>query len=172
MSRKSPFAIQKALTGIGGEPKSIKKLRSGDLLVETKSALQSKSFLLAKNFLDSPLAVCPHKSLNSSRGVISETDLLSASEAEIILYVFPQLTQTYAQATKPSTISTTTQTDPNITNLICLPLQYLKPVSSENPIPSISSSVSTVSASSSSTQENLLPSPSAIIPTIQSVSLC
>ncbi|GFU65609.1 hypothetical protein TNCV_635321 [Trichonephila clavipes] len=36
---------------------------------------------------------------------------------------------------------------------------------------STSSSVSTVSTSSSSTQENLLPSPSAIIPTIQSESL-
>ncbi|GFX21783.1 hypothetical protein TNCV_2310621 [Trichonephila clavipes] len=38
-------------------------------------------------------------------------------------------------------------------------------------MPSTSSSVSTVSTSSSSTQENLLPSPSAIIPTIQSKSL-
>ncbi|GFY20584.1 uncharacterized protein TNCV_1118181 [Trichonephila clavipes] len=86
-------------------------------------------------------------------------------------FIVPQLTQTYAQATKPSTISTTTQTDPNITNIICPPLQYLKPVSSQNPMPSASSSVSTVSTSSSSTQENLLPSPSAIIPTIQSESL-
>ncbi|GFX79944.1 hypothetical protein TNCV_558431 [Trichonephila clavipes] len=34
-------------------------------------------------------------------------------------------------------------------------------------MPSTSSSVSTVSTSSSSTQENLLPCPSAIIPTIQ-----
>ncbi|GFT70627.1 uncharacterized protein TNCV_3091571 [Trichonephila clavipes] len=85
--------------------------------------------------------------------------------------IVPQLTQTYAQATKPSTISTTTQTDPNITNIICPPLQYLKPVSSENPMSNTSSSVSTVSSSSSSTQENLLPSPSSIIPTIQSESL-
>ncbi|GFT57952.1 hypothetical protein TNCV_2768601 [Trichonephila clavipes] len=47
----------------------------------------------------------------------------------------------------------------------------MKPVSSENPMPSTSSSVSTVSTSSSSTQENLFPCPSAIIPTIQSESL-
>ncbi|GFW31864.1 hypothetical protein TNCV_5040331 [Trichonephila clavipes] len=38
-------------------------------------------------------------------------------------------------------------------------------------MPSTSSSVSTVSTSSSSTQENLLPSPSAEIPTIQCESL-
>ncbi|GFV52882.1 uncharacterized protein TNCV_2875501 [Trichonephila clavipes] len=84
MSQKSPFAIQKALKGIGGDPKSVKKLRSGDLLIETVSALQTKSFLSAKVFLDCPLIVTPHRSLNSSRGVISEPDLLCASEAEIL----------------------------------------------------------------------------------------
>ncbi|GFW56120.1 uncharacterized protein TNCV_3852881 [Trichonephila clavipes] len=84
MSRKSPFIIHKALLGIGGEPKSIKKLRSGDLLIETISAVQSKSFLLAKTFIDSPLIVTPHRTLNSCRGVISESDLLYASETEIL----------------------------------------------------------------------------------------
>ncbi|GFW01693.1 RNA-directed DNA polymerase from mobile element jockey [Trichonephila clavipes] len=307
MVSKSPFAIQKALIGIGGEPKSVKRLRSGDLLIETTSALQNKSFLLAKSFLNSPVTVSPHKSLNSCRGVISEPDLLGTSDSEILegfsdqgvtqvrritikkdstivptkhliltfnspklpntiksgylnckirpyipnplrcfkyqrfghsqtscrgqltcsrcasvghssmdctlepkcvnctqshpsdsklcqkwklekqiqeiktnknisyfearKLIVPQLTQTYAQATKPSTISATTQTDPNITNIICPPLQCLKPVSSKNPMPSTSSLVSTYSTSSSSTQENLLPSPSGIIPTIQSESL-
>ncbi|GFW74977.1 uncharacterized protein TNCV_2678451 [Trichonephila clavipes] len=75
MSKKSPFVIQKALKGIGGDPKSVRKLRSGDLLIETASAVQSKSFLMAKTFLDSTLTVTPHKSLNCSRGVISESDL-------------------------------------------------------------------------------------------------
>ncbi|GFT72574.1 putative RNA-directed DNA polymerase from transposon BS [Trichonephila clavipes] len=64
--------------------KSIRKLRSGDLLVEIAPALQTKSFLLAKTFLDCPLTLSPHKSLNSSRGVISEPDLMCASEAEIL----------------------------------------------------------------------------------------
>ncbi|GFV06232.1 uncharacterized protein TNCV_3781791 [Trichonephila clavipes] len=85
--------------------------------------------------------------------------------------IVPQLTQTYAQATRPSTISTTTQTVPNITNVICPPLQCLTPISSKNPLPGTSSSVSTFSTSSSSTQDNLLPSPSGILPTIQSESL-
>ncbi|GFW67413.1 uncharacterized protein TNCV_3390841 [Trichonephila clavipes] len=80
----SPFAILKAIQGIGGEPKSIKKLRSGDLLIETISSLQTKSFLLAKMFLDSHLTVSPHSSLNTSRGVISEPDLLITPEAEIL----------------------------------------------------------------------------------------
>ncbi|GFT26324.1 uncharacterized protein TNCV_263711 [Trichonephila clavipes] len=84
LSIKSPFTIHKALKGIGGEPKSVKRLRSGDLLVETSSSTQTKSFLLAKTFLDSPVNIIPHKSLNTSRGVISETDLLTTSEAEIL----------------------------------------------------------------------------------------
>ncbi|GFV28160.1 uncharacterized protein TNCV_678481 [Trichonephila clavipes] len=37
-----------------------------------------------KTFLDSQLIIYPHKSLNSCRGVISEMDLLCASEAEIL----------------------------------------------------------------------------------------
>ncbi|GFT51146.1 uncharacterized protein TNCV_4817461 [Trichonephila clavipes] len=68
----------------GGEPKSVKRLRSGDLLIETNSALQTKSFLLAKSFLDCPVFVIPHKSLNSCRGVISEPDLLTTTDAEIL----------------------------------------------------------------------------------------
>ncbi|GFW09724.1 hypothetical protein TNCV_867871 [Trichonephila clavipes] len=44
-SKKSPFAIHRTIIGIGGEPKSIKNLRSGDLLIETNSAIQTKSFL-------------------------------------------------------------------------------------------------------------------------------
>ncbi|GFX56092.1 uncharacterized protein TNCV_1954121 [Trichonephila clavipes] len=80
MLQMSPFAFQKAIQGISGEPKSVKKLRSGDLLIETSSALQTKSLLLTKTFLDCPLTVNLHRSLNSCRGVISETDLLCASK--------------------------------------------------------------------------------------------
>ncbi|GFV67001.1 uncharacterized protein TNCV_356871 [Trichonephila clavipes] len=67
-----------------GEPKSAKRLRSGDLLVETSSSTQTKSFLLIKTFLDSPVNIIPHKSLNTSRGVFSEPDLLTTPEAEIL----------------------------------------------------------------------------------------
>ncbi|GFV07097.1 putative RNA-directed DNA polymerase from transposon BS [Trichonephila clavipes] len=81
---KSPFAIHKALIGIGSEPKSIKRLSSGDLLIETISALQKKSFLLAKTFLNSPVTITPHKPLNSYRVVIAEPDLLNTSESEIL----------------------------------------------------------------------------------------
>ncbi|GFX07490.1 uncharacterized protein TNCV_5092051 [Trichonephila clavipes] len=61
-----------------------KRVRSGDMLIETLSALQTKSFLLANTFLDSPVTISLHKSLNTSRGVISESDLLSTPESEIL----------------------------------------------------------------------------------------
>ncbi|GFX06984.1 uncharacterized protein TNCV_1555871 [Trichonephila clavipes] len=237
MARKSPFVIHKAIIGIGGEPKSIKKLRSGDLLIETTSALQSKSFLLAKTFLDFPLTVNPHKSLNSCRGVISEPDLLSSSEAEILeglsdqgvtqcqrfghlltscrgqltcsrcasvghastdcslepkcinclqphpsdpklcpkwkiekqiqeikttqnisypearKLIVPQLPQTYAQATRSSTLNNSTQTDENITKINCPPLKLLAPLSSKQ-----RTNIPTAINTSSSAQTQLLPS--------------
>ncbi|GFV94187.1 uncharacterized protein TNCV_4463141 [Trichonephila clavipes] len=62
MLQKSPFAIHKAIQGISGEPKSVKKLRSGDLLIETSSALQTKSlanqniFRLSVNFAKPSIA--------------------------------------------------------------------------------------------------------------------
>ncbi|GFU96252.1 uncharacterized protein TNCV_3370151 [Trichonephila clavipes] len=177
----------KALKGIGGDPKSVKKLRSGDLLIETVSALQSKSFLLAKTFIDSTLTVTPHKSLNSCRGVISEPDLLYASEAEILerlsdqgvtlkntntgnknisypevrKLIAPQLSQTYAQVTKPSTATTTTQTDENITKIVCPPLKLLQPLITDLK-PTISSSVAAINKSSTSTQAELVPSTSSV----------
>ncbi|GFX24736.1 putative RNA-directed DNA polymerase from transposon BS [Trichonephila clavipes] len=83
MSKISLFAIHRALIGIG-EPKSAKRLRSGDLLIETKFAVQRKSFLLVKSFINSPVTISPHKTLNSCCGAISEPDMLSTPEAEIL----------------------------------------------------------------------------------------
>ncbi|GFX59203.1 uncharacterized protein TNCV_937181 [Trichonephila clavipes] len=201
MSKESPFAIFTALQVIG-EPKSVKKMQSGDLLVETKSNIQSISYLSAKTFLDSPLLVTPHKSLNSCRGVISEPDLLCTSDAEIlegfsdqgvvqvrritfkkdaaiiptiqIILTFnspklpttikagylnsPPISQSYAQATKSSKLSTTTQTDENIIKIKCPPLKLLQP--SSLPKPNISPSIPSTSASSA--QADLLTSTSPI----------
>ncbi|GFU03583.1 RNA-directed DNA polymerase from mobile element jockey [Trichonephila clavipes] len=119
MSKKSRFSIQKVIIGIGGEPKSVKRLRFGDLLIETNSALQTKSFLLAKSFLNSPLTISLHKTLNSCRGVISEPDLLTTPDGEILDGFSDQVpavtkfsTSTQAQLV-PST-SSVTVTSPSI----------------------------------------------------------
>ncbi|GFT88690.1 hypothetical protein TNCV_905551 [Trichonephila clavipes] len=59
-------------------------------------------------------------------------------------------------------MSAATQTDGNITKIICPSLQFLKPVSSTNQIPSTTPSMPTVSTPSSSTQAHLLPSTSSL----------
>ncbi|GFX07922.1 uncharacterized protein TNCV_4161911 [Trichonephila clavipes] len=69
--------------------------------------------------------LCPKWKTEKQIPEIKTNENISYFEARKL--IVPQLTQTYAQAIKPSTISTTTQTDPNITNIFCPPLQCLKP---------------------------------------------
>ncbi|KAF8789499.1 DNA oxidative demethylase ALKBH2 like protein [Argiope bruennichi] len=51
----SPFLVEKAISGNVGEVKSIKKLRSGDLLVEVGSSKQSKQIAMLKNMSTIPI---------------------------------------------------------------------------------------------------------------------
>ncbi|GFW96996.1 RNA-directed DNA polymerase from mobile element jockey [Trichonephila clavipes] len=204
MTKVSPFAIQKALIEIGGKPKSVKRLRSGDLLVETNSALQTKSFLLAKirPYIPNPLRcfkcqrfghsqtscrgqltcsrcasvehastdcslepklvnclqahpsdskICPKWKIEKQIQEIKTTKNISYPEARKL--IVPQLSQTYAQAAKSSTLINSTQTDENITKIKCPPLKLLAPLSSKQR-PNIPTAVTT----SSSAQTQLLPS--------------
>ncbi|GFV72260.1 putative RNA-directed DNA polymerase from transposon BS [Trichonephila clavipes] len=80
--------------------------------------------------------------------------------------IAPQLSQTYAQVTKPSIATNTTQTDDNITKIKCPPLELLKPISFV-PQPNASPSIRSVSTSSYTNQANILPSATSIKPTTQ-----
>ncbi|GBO22681.1 hypothetical protein AVEN_162738-1 [Araneus ventricosus] len=62
----------------------VKNIASGDLPLETDSATQSKAFLVAKTFLDLPVTITPHKTLNFCRGVVSDDELLFSSDEEIL----------------------------------------------------------------------------------------
>ncbi|GFW10830.1 uncharacterized protein TNCV_4919491 [Trichonephila clavipes] len=107
--------------------------------------------------------LCPIRKLEKQIQEIKTNKNISYSEARKL--TVPQPSQTYARITKPTAISTTTQTDQTMSKIICPPLRCLFPINST------SSSMPTVSTSSSPAQVHLLPSPSAIIPTIQSESL-
>ncbi|GFX38961.1 putative RNA-directed DNA polymerase from transposon X-element [Trichonephila clavipes] len=87
-------------------------------------------------------------------------------EAQARTLIAPQLSQTYAQVAKSSTATSTTQTDENITQIKCPPLQLLQPLLSV-PQPNKYPSFTSVSTSSSTTQANLLPSASSIKPTTE-----
>ena len=68
MSSLSPFVIEKTLHGIAGVPKSIKKLRSGDLLVEYANTKHIENLLRTKKFFDLAVKVSLHSSLNTCKG--------------------------------------------------------------------------------------------------------
>ncbi|XP_055943472.1 uncharacterized protein LOC129973385 [Argiope bruennichi] len=78
----SPFLIQKYIQSTTGNVTSVKKLRSGDLLIESATPKQSEQLLSIKNFGDAPIEVSGHKTLNYTRGVISSMDLIMVSDEE------------------------------------------------------------------------------------------
>ncbi|XP_055928542.1 uncharacterized protein LOC129959679 [Argiope bruennichi] len=80
----SPFLIQKYIQSTAGNVTSVKKLRSGDLLIETATPKQSEQLLAIKNFGDAPIEVSGHKTLNYTRGVISSMDLTMVSDEEFV----------------------------------------------------------------------------------------
>jgi hypothetical protein len=84
-NRVSPFYIDKSLKAMAGEPKSVAKLlRTGELLVEVATKIHSEGLQKCRKLCELQVEVTPHKSLNTSRGVISSRDLLECSEKEIV----------------------------------------------------------------------------------------
>ena len=81
--RLSPFAVNKAILGIAGDVKNIKKMVGGAYLIEVKTKAQAKNLLKTTTFVDVPCKVTPHKTLNYSKGVIRCSDLLHCSSDEI-----------------------------------------------------------------------------------------
>ena len=84
LAKLSPFAINKGIEGVVGTPKSIKRLRSGDLLIEVSRSTQANNLLKTKVLVDVPVKVTPHRSLNSSKGVIRCLDIKDCSDEEIL----------------------------------------------------------------------------------------
>ena len=61
LSRLSTFAIQKGIEGLVGEPKNIKRLRSGDLLIEVDRETFSTKLLAIKHIAGISVKVSPHR---------------------------------------------------------------------------------------------------------------
>ena len=70
LSKLSPFATQKGFQAIAGALKSIKRLRDGSFLVECGRKAQATDLLKTVKFVDQPVKVSVHTSLNSSLAVI------------------------------------------------------------------------------------------------------
>lgn len=85
ISKLSPFAVQKGFAGISSRLTKIKRMRDGSLLVECTTQRDSELLMRSndKNFVDRPIKVSAHRSLNTSKGVIRCRDLAEMTEAEI-----------------------------------------------------------------------------------------
>ncbi|GBO42131.1 hypothetical protein AVEN_38692-1 [Araneus ventricosus] len=79
----SPFLVENYISDTVGEVKSIKKLLSGDLLVEVASSKQSQQILKLKSMSTIPVSVSPHETLNTSKGVITCGELFYVPLDEI-----------------------------------------------------------------------------------------
>lgn len=80
----SIFGIQKLLKCAVGDVKSAKKLRNGCVLIEVASKAQAENALKMKHWIDTPVTVSAHRSLNTCKGVIRCRDLRDCSEAEVL----------------------------------------------------------------------------------------
>ncbi|GFW73638.1 uncharacterized protein TNCV_1540931 [Trichonephila clavipes] len=81
--KSPPYPTHGAVQGSAGSVKSIKKLPSGDLLIETATQAQSINILRCTNLSNIPITATPHKTLNSSKGVICCPDLILLPDSEI-----------------------------------------------------------------------------------------
>ncbi|GFO29437.1 RNA-directed DNA polymerase from mobile element jockey [Plakobranchus ocellatus] len=81
---RSPFKIHEELKSIqDNKTIEVTKLGSGDLMDQLKSNDQGKKLEAIAKFLDIPVTVSPHKSLNSSKEVIPSCDLQCCLEEEM-----------------------------------------------------------------------------------------
>ena len=83
LQKLSPFAVQKGFQALAGTLKNIKRLRDGSFLVECGERAQTQNLLRSNRFIDRPVKVSIHKTLNSSRGISRCRDLADMSEVEI-----------------------------------------------------------------------------------------
>ena len=82
LAKLSPFAVSKGISGLAGEPRTLKRLRSGAYLVEVTRRTHADNLLKSKLLAMVPIKVSPHRSLNSKKGVLwcRELDTVSLTE--------------------------------------------------------------------------------------------
>ena len=79
----SPFAIAKGIQGLAGVAKQIKPMPSGDLLVEVTKRAHCENLLRSTTLVNVNIRVTPHRTLNTSRGVIYCPNLKVCDDTEL-----------------------------------------------------------------------------------------
>ena len=86
LTKLSPFAVEKNILGRYGTVKKVSKMRTGGLLIEAARATQARMILDTTSFMGIEVTASPHRSLNTSKGVIRDygKDLYTMSEEEMV----------------------------------------------------------------------------------------
>ena len=82
-SKLTPFAVSKYVEHLIGNVTSVKKLRSGSLLIEAANQRQSEKALKITNFGNIALKASPHNSLNKKKGVIRCPDFRDMADDDL-----------------------------------------------------------------------------------------
>ena len=90
ISSLSPFLVHKTIMSLTGEPKSIKTLRSGDLLIQCAKETHEKTLLQMKTFCGLKCSVKPHSSLNTSKGIVRCPALSKVTSEHILEFMADQ----------------------------------------------------------------------------------
>ena len=72
INKISPFAIEKSIQSVAGTVANVTKMKSGNLLVETKTKQQSDNLLKLNKILNYTVSASAHRTLNSSRGILRD----------------------------------------------------------------------------------------------------
>jgi hypothetical protein len=83
LSKISPFAIDKGLNGLCGMV-IVKRLKDGKFFIEVGRKFQAESLLNCQVLVGCPVEVLPHRTMNSSKGVFTCSDIYMCSEDEIV----------------------------------------------------------------------------------------
>ena len=89
-NKSSPFLIHKTIMSVAGEPKTIKTLRSGDLLKQCAKESREKNLIKMKKFCDLKCTVTPHSSLNVSKGIVRCPALNKQTDDYILEFMMKQ----------------------------------------------------------------------------------
>lgn len=84
MTTISPFTVQKSIETFAGNPKNVKLLRDGSILIETNSRAQAEKLYNMKNMGQTiKVAVEEHPTLNTTKGTIYCKELLMLDDKDI-----------------------------------------------------------------------------------------
>jgi hypothetical protein len=92
LTKLSPFVIEKCIKSCTGDVKNVTKLKSGGLMIECQRRQQPLNLLSLKQIHSIAISSTPHRTLNTSRGVIRyrDEDLDDLSDEEICEELAPQ----------------------------------------------------------------------------------